>query len=78
MRNLSVNEVAAACLAVKSPSACIDDLMTEVAARGATAAGSGGPHPAAVLLPAIAAGVLYARMQLVCSVGGQEMWCAVW
>jgi hypothetical protein len=57
MRSLCQNEVSDACLAVKSPSACIDDLTAAVLARGDAAPGGGRPSPAAVVLPAIAAGV---------------------
>jgi hypothetical protein len=57
MRSLCENVVPAACLAVKSPSACIDDLTAEVLAQRAAAAGAGQPSPASVVVPAIAAGV---------------------
>jgi hypothetical protein len=65
MRSLCENEVAAECLAVKSPHACIDDLTEEkLAGRAAAAAPSGpswAPHPAAIAVPAVCAGALQYR-----------------
>jgi hypothetical protein len=64
MRSLCENEVAASCLAVKSPQACIDDLTEQKLAESAAAAAPSGPwapHPAAVAVPAVCACTLQCR-----------------
>jgi hypothetical protein len=58
MRSLCEHEVSAACLAVKSPQACIDDLTEEQLAAQAAASASGRPHPAAIAVAVVGAGAL--------------------
>jgi hypothetical protein len=65
MRVLCENTVSPACLATKEPQTCIEELTDQVlAARAAAAVEPGPPHPAAVVVPTLCAGVphnLYAR-----------------
>lgn len=56
MRSLCKHEVSAACLAVKSPQACIDDLTEQELQAQTAAAAPGRPHPAAIAVPVVAAG----------------------
>ncbi|WIA36801.1 hypothetical protein OEZ86_008056 [Tetradesmus obliquus] len=60
MRSLCKHEVSAACLAVKSPQACIDDLTEQELQAQTAAAAPGRPHPAAIAVPVVAAVLLVA------------------